>query len=339
MEMNIHEPVRDPDALTTYYYILRDGFEFRQSGYPHNVYDSLVVKEHPEEWCLSPRTPPNCHTLAEHIELINSMRLEKVMPIVESSLEFLTQCPSLKHVHICLPDSAVDGFDYSPLYSMPNIRYLRCITEYGERDEKHTTVDYSKMPWLEFVSVHNKRHLHFNTLPKLKSLHISRYKADNISDMFCSRQLDTLSMVRCSVTSLASIERSDKMQCLYLYDDRRLHDISALERVSGTLKSLAIENCGKIADFSVLENLEYLKLWGNNSIPSLGFIKKMKNLKTLSFSINVLDGDLTPCMDLSWAGCQNRRHYNFKHKDLPKGKFIYGNEDIETWRRLFGEPI
>ena len=109
-------------------------------------------------------------------------------------------------------------------------------------------------------------------------------------------------------------------------------------QVKNSLKALRIENCAKIKDFSVLEkleNLELLDLSGSNEIPSLSFIRKLKNLKVFVFSVNVLDGDLTPCKDLSYAACvRGRKHYNMKNRDLPKGKVTRGNEDIELWRRF-----
>lgn len=128
------------------------------------------------------------------------------------------------------------------------------------------------------------------------------------------------------------------MQCLYLHYNRSLQDISALKKVKRTLRALRIENCPKINDFSVLgelENLELLELSGKNELPSLGFLKKMKNLKTFTFNMNVKDGDLTPCLDLSYVYSEkNRKHYNLKDTELPKAQYVRGNETIEKWRRL-----
>lgn len=105
-----------------------------------------------------------------------------------------------------------------------------------------------------------------------------------------------------------------------------------------TLRALRIENCPKIEDFSVLaelENLELLELTGKNTLPNLQFLKQMKNLKTFVFDMNVLDGDLTPCLDLSYVySRKNRKHYNVKDKDMPRGEYVRGNEDIEMWRRM-----
>ena len=86
---------------------------------------------------------------------------------------------------------------------------------------------------------------------------------------------------------------------------------------------------------SELENLELLELSGNNELPDLEFLRKMKSLKTFVFTVNVKSGDLSPCMNLSYAcSGRNRRHYDRKDADLPKGQYVRGNETIEEWRRM-----
>ena len=82
-----------------------------------------------------------------------------------------------------------------------------------------------------------------------------------------------------------------------------------------------------------LENLEYLWLTGSNSLPDLRFLKKMKKLKTFILDMNVLDGDLTPCLDIPYVTCiRDRRHYNLKDSDLPKGKIYRPEKELELWR-------
>jgi hypothetical protein len=61
----------------------------------------------------------------------------------------------------------------------------------------------------------------------------------------------------------------------------------------------------------------------------------MKNLKTFFFDYNVLDGDLSYCLNVPNVCCDRvRKHYNLKDTDLPKGEFFAGNENIEEWRRI-----
>jgi hypothetical protein len=125
---------------------------------------------------------------------------------------------------------------------------------------------------------------------------------------------------------------------LYIYHNRVLEDISALKSCSSTLTALRIQNCPKITDFSVLEelqNLELLELTGSNELPNLSFLENMKNLKAFTFSMNVKSGDLSPCLRLLYVYSQkNHKYYNLKDKDLPKKMYIRGNESIEEWRRM-----
>ena len=151
-------------------------------------------------------------------------------------------------------------------------------------------------------------------------------------------ELETFKLTFSKLQDFTGIEKAESLQCLYLHHNRLLKDISSLKSLKRSLKALRIENCPKIEDFSVLaelENLELLEICGNNTLPSLSFIKSMKNLKTFVFNVNVEDGDLSHCLDLSYVYSEkNRKHYNLKDKDLPKGTYVRGNENIEEWRRL-----
>lgn len=336
MAIDIKEVITDGSVFANHY-ILRNGFPFTAVKHPANVYDAIVVKYPQDVPCFSPRMVGSSHSLEEQIELINSYGIEKALIIAEN-IDFITKCPTLKHLRIIPADSSGNGFDYSPLYKMPQIKSLSCQTVYGFREEFSTSVDCAKINGLEDIQVTNSGYKNFNTVDTLKGLGLSHYEKSDLTEAFSSSIIDTLSIYSSKIKTLEGIQKSQKMQCLYLYYNRSLQDISALRKVKRTLRALRIENCPKINDFSVLaelENLELLDLSGSNELPDLSFLKQMRNLKTFVFTMNVKDGDLTPCLDLSYAGTvRNRKHYNLKDKDLPKGKYVRGNETIEEWRRL-----
>ncbi len=279
-----------------------------------------------------------------YVDYINRHCIEQAY-IVEPDLSFLRQCPTLKYLKIYAPYNVKDKFDLTPLYDMPEVKLLNCGNfygnQYGDQYMKFAEIDFSKIKGLQDLSFGmNKGTKNYNKVESLKTLSVGGYKAENLTDLFCSTQLDTLEFRQGSFKSLDGIEKSEKMQCLYIYYNRGLNDISALRKVKKTLKALRIENCPNIKDFSVLEeleNLEKLVLWGNNELPNLSFLKKMKKMETFNFGFNVLDGNLSPCLNLKFAKCiRNRRHYNLKDEDLPKGYSSNGNENIEPWRRIIG---
>ncbi len=318
-------------------YVIRDEFLFRSVTSPGNVYDALILRSPENAQCSCPLISEFSEkTLEEHIAFINENKLEKAFVIAEN-LDFIVQCPTLKHVSVVPSDNVGNGFDYSLLYKLPELLSVSCPTEYGKRFQYTTTVDYSKFPKIESIFVTKKGCLNYNKIDTLKNLGLSHYGGTDLTDAFCSKVLDTMTIIQSKVQSLNGIQNSENMQCLYLYYNRSLQDISQLRHVKKTLRALRIENCPKIEDFSVLgelEQLELLEICGSNTLPNLDFLKTMKNLKTFVFDVNVEDGDLTPCLGLSYATCiRSRRHYNVKDADLPRNQYFRGNENIDPWRR------
>lgn len=310
------------DGLTK---ITKDGFVFCSILYPFNRKTAIYI---------SPAFDWEHYT--EYINRNHISQAEVVMP----NLDGLRRCDSLKYLYILPSANAPAKYDFSPLYDMPEIKYLNCVNHTGDRHQYISEIDFTKISGLESLSLQaNRKTLNFDKLTELKSLNIGSFNGKNydISDLSCSEKLDTLKMIQCGNRSMSGIEKYGNMQCLYLEYNRALEDISSLRTVKDTLKALRIEKCPKIKDFSVLaelEKLEYLELTGSNELPSLDFISSMKNLKTLVFDMNVLDGDLYPCEKLSYAFTPTtRRHYNVKASELPKGEFFRGNDSIEEWRR------
>lgn len=304
-----------------------DDFKFVEMHYPFYKREAIKVVS-------------GIRTIQEYQKYICENGIE-MAEIIMPNLEMLRNCPTLKHLKISPSFDAPAEFDFSPLYDASEIVSLNCQNQYGDRGQYISTIHYDKINGLVdlFVSV-NKGTLGFNRIETLKSLRVGGFKGEksDISDLFSSKELDTLQLTDCKIQSLNGIEKAPKMQCVYLKYNRSLKCIDEISSVKKTLKALRIENCPKIEDFSVLgelKNLELLELSGSNEIPSLSFLKTMKNLKTFIFSINVRDGDLSPCLDLSYVYSEkNRKHYNLKDVDLPKGQYIRGNETIEEWRRL-----
>ena len=101
-----------------------------------------------------------------------------------------------------------------------------------------------------------------------------------------------------------------------------------------------IDSCKNIRDYSVLselKNLTRLSLLGSGKIPSLSFIEQLPELKTLTFTIDIEDGDLSYCEGLEHVSFYpNKRHFNRKGEDFPKKKrpyVILGDEGIDAWRQ------
>lgn len=305
-----------------------DGFEFVPIIYPFNKRTAIRIAD------------DGIHSIKDYQNYICKKLVEQA-EVFMPDLEILRFCPTLKYLKICPSYNTLKTVDFSPLYELPEIKYLNCQNIYGNKSQFISEIDYSRINGLVnlFVYVNNGT-LNYNKIETLKSFGVGGFKGErnDLTDLFCSRELDTLSLNECRIRSLNGLENSPKLQCLYIYNNRSLFDISALSKVKNTLKALRIENCYKIKDFSILRelgNLELLELSGNNVLPNLNFLKNMKNLKTFVFNMNVLDGDLSQCLNLSYVYSEkNRKHYNLTDAQLPKGEYVRGNEAIEQWRRM-----
>ena len=229
-------------------------------------------------------------------------------------------------------------YDVSTFYYLRDLKSLSII----DLEEPYITskikFDLSRFPVLEYYSGESRYVEKIQEACNLKTIRLNDYEYETLSEIAMLENIDTLEFNSSKLKSLDGCNGLKRLQCLYLCYNRSLVDISALESVKHSLKALRIENCGKIADFSVLEkleNLEALVLVGSNVIPNLSFLEKMKKLKTFTFTMEVEDGDLTPCLKLQYACCaKGRKNYNLKDAKLPKGEYVRGNENIEIWRRF-----
>ena len=320
VNFKIDAPVDDPHILREGH-IYRDGFVFVKGQKNPAVFNRILIRK-PERAKVNERMRGfSSRTLDEHIALINKYKIEKAH-IICDNLDFILECPSLNDVIIWPSLDAEDKFDYSVLYKMPLIKIIYCNTHYGDLEQNETSIDYSEIKGLEEISMSKTGHIGCETVQNLKKLWISDKKTiRDLSDLSCSDALQDVTFLGCGLRSLDGVEKHKMMKSLTLWHNYSLTDISALEYVADSLTELSIDACSKIKDFSVLKSLhglEYLYLDGNNELPSLDFLEHMPGLKVFVFSMNVLDGDLSKCMNIPFVSCRNRKHYNIKDKDLQK---------------------
>lgn len=320
MVLDIDEIITDPYLLRENY-IYRDGFVFTSGQEYPVIFNRIVIRVPERARADESRMGYSYRTLEEHIELINHYGIKKAMVICDD-LNFILNCPSIEDIEVWPSFGAPSGFDYSVLYEMPNLKSVYCRAMYGDCEQYKASIDYSKIRGLEQITMSDNGHSGYEKVPTLKEIWIcGNKKIQDFNSISCSTIIRRATVFSCGIRSLEGIEKQTELSDLTLWHNYSLKNISALAAVSGTLKELAIDACSKIQDFEVLntlENLEHLYLDGNNKIPNLQFLRNMKKLKVFVCTMNVEDGDLSACMEIPYASCRNRKHYNFKDKDLPK---------------------
>lgn len=300
-------------------FILRDGFVFILGDKPA-VYDTLLIRS-PADAVGPIKNAYSSRSLEDHIQLINHYKLEKAK-IICRDLAFIDQCPSLTKISIYPDDFGCVNFDYSPLYSMPNLKSVCCRTQYGTKEQYNTHIDYSQIHGIQEISAAGAGHSGYEMIPSLETLWISNCKKhQNFQNISCSTKLQKVTLMQCGLRTLDGIDKYKELHSLTLYHNRSLSDLSPLDSLGNSLRTLVIEGCSKITDFTVLSalvKLEHLQLYGSNTLPSLSFLKKMPELKTFTFTMDVADGDLSLCKSIPYVSCKNRKHFNLKDAQLPK---------------------
>lgn len=304
---------------------------------------SLVVKMKDRSSVEYPKLSVWEYSEDEYVNYINSHKVEDATVILDD-FSFLTRCPGLKYLALWPSCQAPKNVSYVPVYQLPNLMMLEPHTVYGYGDRRSTTFDCAKMvskDTIQSFDSDSKGVMNLDALTRLRSLSISNYQGRDLCSQIGSPVLDSLYLLLCrKLESLNGIEASGALKAVRISDCYQLNNIDALYTCRETMTGLIIDNCKCIQDYSVLGSLRQLtrlSLLGSGSISSLSFIKNLPNLKSLTLSVNVLDGDLSVCDHLEHVSFfPNKRHYNRKDEDFPKKhrhEFVFGDESIEEWRR------
>lgn len=284
--------------------------------------DAIVIHNPKDALVASPVLMKSHRSLSEHIDYIGKNEIKKAIVVAED-IHFILECPSLEYLWV-LPAIGTINFDYSPIYELPNIKWLRCDTTAGWDGEQVASVDYSRFAQVRRLSIHGcKGHHNVNLAQNVISLILDfgYPNSHDLRNILPGAELRNLAVCQAPITSLSGIENAQKLCRLELSNNRKLTDISSMQYLRETLGCLEIDACGKINDFSVLEtlhNLEFLILKGSNVLPNLAFLENMPKLKYLHLTMNVADGNLSLCKRIPYVKIQNRKHYSYKDKDLPK---------------------
>ena len=288
--------------------------------------------------------------LDDLIEYIKKKNVKSVNICGIDDLSFLSECPSIERLTLPL----IVELDQQ-IYDLLNLKKL-AIDDAGARDQymqinSKLKIDLCRFPYLRVYYGKYKFTKSLDTKVNMQTLGLSDYGRENIIEFSRMAELDTLSLTHSKIKNLKGCEFFPKLQCVYLGFNRMLTDISDLKYTKNTLRMLEIDHCVHIEDFSVLnelENLEFLRLLGTNTITDIQFIKKLPKLKTFICDYKVKDGDVHPCGLINgYVYIQNRKNFNTKEygddnypRTIPsKEEGIYvGQENIELWRRLWSSP-
>jgi hypothetical protein len=230
-------------------------------------------------------------------------------------LSFLARFPWVKHLTIMNSEM----IDISAVSSLAQLRFLILS---GRTKQ---LLDLANFPLLEELRIEWWRKLRFSdSMESLRVLSLSHYApaSGDLTGLPQIPQLDDLDLVQASNLTLSGIERFPEIRRLTVAYFPKLVDLSPLTAFAdGVLEILEFGNCPKLAHHDqvrVIRSLRRLAFNKCGEIPSLSFLNELPALESFSFvNTNIIDGDLTPCLRLQFAGFFNKRHYSHRDSDFP----------------------
>jgi len=226
-------------------------------------------------------------------------------------LSFLEQFPDMLYLEIRCDKPIKAG----ALESLQNLRGL-----YFESPA--SGIDFSSFPHLEVYSGGwHKGHTNFDLCPALHRIALRNFNpaSGDFSSLANCRRLDTLDIVRSTISSLDGIETLEDLRVLEIAYMTKLESLDAFKNCQPGLRVLSIErakrirSCQPIASLSCLKDL---RLFGCAAMPDVKWTSGMNWLEHFAFvETDVIDGDLTPLLKLErlrYIGTEDKRHYNYK---------------------------
>lgn len=156
----------------------------------------------------------------------------------------------------------------------------------------------------------------------LKYLRINKLKKTDLTDFKKLSNLEVLKIASSSIKTLKGIETLN-LNTLGLYYLNSLESLVNVDGLASTLKELDIQTCKKINNIKDIASLLNLEKLGINNCGEIESIKPVSNLKRLNRfefweSTNIVDGDITPCLNLKEVAFQNRKHYTHTNEEINK---------------------
>lgn len=252
--------------------------------------------------------------LDESVEYINAKQVKgvSIAPVSGydlTDIDFLKICPSVVAVELGARLSDMEG-----LYSLPNLAYFKAPFQHKIRLSRFGSLMDLHTEW------NAKVHREFGSQRNLSRLCLRKYKRTSIVDLSALKNLTSLQVIQSPLASLAGIAAFSKLKALEVNYCRNFADIDEISAVAGTLKTIEFDHCKQIANFTPLANLKSLQkliLSDCGSLPNLRFIREMPRLEFFSFvNTNVVDGDLSPCLNLRYVGFMDKKRYSHSSKEV-----------------------
>jgi hypothetical protein len=226
--------------------------------------------------------------------ILNIKRLKGiyVYDIGDTDISAISKCTSLEYVHLSDVSQKLD------LSTLPNL----CV------------LTIAWYPGIQLPSTESGKNL--------QELYLWQFRGKTFDSVPVYENLEHMFVCHGSLQSLSGLERFKNLKIYEHHYGKQLRNISAVAKLP-MLEELRFEHCKNIEVENIFEQCKVLKRLyyiACPNLPSLHFLRKMKMIEGFRFcDINVLDGDMTPLLNMNdFAFYPNKRHYSHTEEELKR---------------------
>lgn len=186
-------------------------------------------------------------------------------------------------------------------------------------------IDYSVFPKLEQIRGDwHPKVIISEKCSKLKHLYFRHYKprSKDLTELPSLTNLEFLGIIQSPIESTKGVGKFKKLKRINLAYLPKLTTLCDMENLP--IEVAEVQNCKQLRNlehFGVAKTLKKLICDKCGAIKSIKFIRKLKGLDHFAFlDMDVLDGDMSPCLSVSYTVFTNKKHFSHTVRQIDELK-------------------
>lgn len=229
------------------------------------------------------------------------------------NVDFLFEYPDVKHISISEGIKDIDA-----VYSLSKLESLML-------SGSNRKFDFSCFPALKKLNVDwSSNFIGIDKCLHLSDLSIYKYNPESKDCLPISKlqSIKRLNITQSTIYTLNGLNECCQLEKLELNYCSKLDTLCCFEGSRESLTSLLFDHCKSIKNYDYVGSFRHLnELAFNNCgiMPSIKFIKNNKLLNSFRFmGTDVIDGDMTPCINLRYTSFSNKKHFSHTMKEISR---------------------
>lgn len=224
----------------------------------------------------------------------------------------------------------LNNYSYSSLDKVSqfsNLQYFQLIGEVCNGEIPF--LELEKLKEVELIYQAGKCNQVFKQ-KNIEYLELSHYKDKSGSMLAGLKKIKQLSLKHSAFSDVSFISDMSELKKISVSYNSKLTQIEGISKTKATLKSFGIQNCKKISDWSVLQemkNLEFIYIENCGEIDSLDFLNSLHKLRALYIigSTKILDGKLNEIINkpnIEKVNISIQKNYDITREDVRRFDFV-----------------